>query len=140
LSQVLSQLVAAVVAECDFANEARACRFSCSNTAPRAQLTNGFAAGGAGPFDGQWTGSATPTVQQCKSAKVTVTVEGTTVIGQAQFANDAPNINGTVREDGTFGATIGWQPLTGKFGADGFEGTFKNGDCEWKIRLLRGNQ
>ena len=30
--------------------------------------------------------SATPTVQQCKSAKVTVTVEGTTVIGQAQFA------------------------------------------------------
>jgi hypothetical protein len=103
-----------------------------------AQLTNGFAAGRAGPFDGQWTGSATPTVQQCKSAKVTVTVEGTTAIGQAQFANDAPNINGTVREDGTFGATIGWQPLTGKFGADGFEGMFKNGDCEWKIRLLRG--
>jgi hypothetical protein len=44
-----------------------------------AQLTNGFAAGGAGPFDGQWTGSATPTVQQCKSGNVTVTVEGTTL-------------------------------------------------------------
>jgi hypothetical protein len=71
-----------------------------------AQFTDGFAAGVSGPFDGNWTGSATSTVEQCKSAKVTVTVEGTIVKGQAQFANDAPNINGTVREDGTFGATI----------------------------------
>jgi hypothetical protein len=75
-----------------------------------AQFSDGFAAGGSGPFDGNWTGSATSTVEQCKSAKVTVTVEGTIVTGQAQFANDAPNINGTVREDATFGATIGWQP------------------------------
>jgi len=102
-----------------------------------AQVTSGFAADGVGPFDGQWTGSATPTVQRCKSANVTVSVEGTTVVGQAQFANDAPNIHGTVREDGGFGATIGWQPLIGKFGADGFEGTFKNGDCEWKMHLQR---
>ncbi len=72
-----------------------------------AQFSDGFAAGGSGPFDGNWTGSATSTVEQCKSAKVTVTVEGMIVTGQAQFANDAPNINGTVREDGTFGATIG---------------------------------
>jgi hypothetical protein len=63
------------------------------------------------------------TVEQCKSAKVTMTVEDTTVIGQAQFANDAPNISGTVRGDGSFGATIGRQPLVGKFSADGFEGT-----------------
>ena len=104
------------------------------------QVTSGFAADGVGPFDGQWTGSATPTVQQCKSANVTVTVEGTTVIGQAQFANDAPNIMGTVREDGGFGATIGWQPLTGKFGTDGFEGSFKNGDCEWKMRMQRNER
>jgi len=105
-----------------------------------AQVTSGLAADGVGPFDGQWTGSATPTVQECKPANVTVTVEGTTVIGQAQFANDAPNIHGTVREDGGFGATIGWQPLTGKFVADGFEGTFKNGDCEWKMRLQRSER
>jgi hypothetical protein len=102
-----------------------------------AQFNNGFAAGGGGPFDGQWTGSATSTVEQCKSAKVAVTVEGIIVIGQAQFSNDAPKINGTVREDGSFGATIGWQPLIGKFGTDGFQGTFKNGDCEWEIRLQR---
>ena len=105
-----------------------------------AQVTSGLAADGVGPFDGQWTGSATPTVQKCKQGNVTVTVEGTTVIGQAQFANDAPNINGTVREDGGFGATIGWQPLTGKFVADGFEGTFKNGDCEWQMRLQRSQR
>ena len=55
-----------------------------------AQVTSGLAADGVGPFDGQWTGSATPTVQKCKQGNVTVTVEGTTVIGQAQFANDAP--------------------------------------------------
>lgn len=103
-----------------------------------AQLSEGFAAGGSGPFNGTWIGSATSTVAQCKSARVTVTVEGTVVLGQAQFANDAPNINGTVREDGTFGATIGWQPFTGKFSADGFEGMFKNGDCEWKMLLQRG--
>jgi hypothetical protein len=103
------------------------------------QFGEGFAAGTSGPFDGQWTGSAKSAVAQCKSAKVTVTVEGTLVIGQAQFANETPNIiNGTVREDGSFGATIGWQPLVGKFSADGFEGTFKNGDCEWTIHLQHG--
>jgi hypothetical protein len=102
-----------------------------------AQLSDGVAAGGSGPFDGKWTGSATSTVERCKSAQVTVTVEGTVVVGRAQFANDAPSINGTVRGDGTFGATIGWQPLTGKFSADGFEGMFKNGDCEWKMLLQR---
>ena len=111
---------------------------SIASTLLLAQCSEVFAAGGSGPFDGQWTGSAKPTVEQCKSAKVTVTVEGTTVIGQAQFANDTPNINGTVRGDGSFGATIGWQPLVGKFNADGFDGTFKNGDCEWKIHLQRG--
>jgi hypothetical protein len=132
----LVQLVGAVVPECDL--QMKRMLVASATTLLLAQLTNVFAAGSSGPFDGQWTGSATPTVQQCKSGKVTVTVEGTTVIGQAQFANDAPNIRGTVREDGTFGATIGWQPLTGKFGADGFDGTFKNGDCEWKMHLQRG--
>jgi hypothetical protein len=103
------------------------------------QFSEGFAAGSSGPFDGQWTGSAKSAVARCKSAKVTLTVEGTIVIGQAQFANETPNIiNGTVREDGSFGATIGWQPLVGKFSSDEFEGTFKNDDCEWTIHLQHG--
>lgn len=103
------------------------------------QFSEAFAAGRSGLFDGQWTGSAKSAVAQCQPAKVTVTVEGTIVLGQAQFANEAPNIiNGTVRGDGSFGATIGWQPLAGKFSTDGFEGAFKNGDCEWTIHLQRG--
>jgi|SRR5215475_3345087 len=91
----------------------------------------------AGPFDGEWGGSATSTVGRCKPAMVTLTIQGRDVTGQARFGVDTMNINGTVREDGTFGATIGWQPLTGKFSEDGFEGTFKSGDCEWKMNLQR---
>ena len=98
------------------------------------QLGDGYA---AGPYDGVWTGSATPTGGGCKPAIVTLTVEGKVVTGQAKFERDAPNINGTVLEDGTFGATIGFQPLTGKFILDALEGTFKISDCAWKMLLRR---
>src|ERR1700691_2675611 len=87
-----------------------------------AQLSDGCAAAPAGPFDGQWTGSATSTARQCKPAQVTVTVEGTMVSGQARFADETSNINGTVRADGSFGATIGWQALNGKFSGDEVDG------------------
>jgi hypothetical protein len=90
-----------------------------------------------GPYDGEWTGSATSTGGRCKPASVTLTVEGKVVTGQARFERDAPNINGTVWEDGRFGATIGWQPFTGKFIQDEFEGTFKSFDCVWKTSLKR---
>jgi hypothetical protein len=94
----------------------------------------------AGPYDGEWIGSATSTIRRCKPANVRLIVQGREVTGQAQFEVDSPKINGSVWEDGTFGATIGWQPLTGKFGQDQFEGTFKNGDCLWKMLLQRGNK
>jgi hypothetical protein len=90
-----------------------------------------------GPYDGEWTGSATSTGRQCKPAMVTLTVQGKVVIGQAKFEVDAPNINGTVLADGTFGATIGFQRLTGKFVEDRIEGTFKSSDCEWNMILKR---
>jgi hypothetical protein len=90
-----------------------------------------------GAFDGEWNGSATSTAGRCKPAIVTLTVHGRDGIGRARFDTDAPNINGTVREDGTFGATIGWQPLTGNFINDSFEGTFKRGNCVWKLLLKR---
>ena len=96
-------------------------------------------AAGGGPFDGQWTGSATSAARRCGTAKVTATVEGAVVIGQARFPDDASEIRGTVRDDGTFGATIGWQPLKGKFSGDDFDGAFKNGDCEWKMLLKRAH-
>ena len=78
-----------------------------------AQFTDGFAAGVSGPFDGNWTNSATSTVEQCKSAKVTVTVEGTIVKGQAQFANDAPNINGPFAKTARLAPRSVGNPLPG---------------------------
>ena len=90
-----------------------------------------------GPYDGEWTGIATSTGQRCKQAVVKLTVEGKAVVGRAKFERDAPNINGTVGEDGEFGGTIGFQPLRGRFIRDNFEGTFKTFDCEWKALLRR---
>lgn len=90
-----------------------------------------------GPYDGEWSGFAISTGLRCKQAAVTLNVQGDVVIGQARFETDAPNIHGTVWPDGTFGATIGFQRLTGKFIEDKFTGTFKNGECVWKMLLTR---
>src|SRR6266481_4839217 len=92
----------------------------------------------AGPLDGDWTGSATSSNgARCRPVIVTLTVEGRVAIGRARFEREAPSIMGTIREDGTFGATIGFQPLTGKFIENEFEGAFKSSDCEWKMLLKR---
>ena len=90
-----------------------------------------------GPYDGEWTGTATSTGERCKRAVVKFTVQGQVVLGQARFERDAPNINGTVGPDGAFGATIGFQPFRGQFTRDEFEGTFKSSDCEWRALLRR---
>jgi hypothetical protein len=101
-------------------------------------LSSGFSdAYAADPYDGNWTGSATSTGRRCRPARVTLSVEGRVVTGQARFEGDAPNIHGTVLEDGALGATIGFQHLTGKFTQDEFEGTFKSSDCVWKMLLKR---
>jgi hypothetical protein len=91
----------------------------------------------AGPYDGEWTGTATSTSERCKAAVVRLTIQGQVVLGQAKFEHDAPNINGTVDKDGTFGGTIGFQPIRGQFTRDEFQGTFKSFDCEWKALLRR---
>jgi hypothetical protein len=91
----------------------------------------------AGPYDGEWSGTATSAGERCKQAVVKLTVEGQVVLGQAGFERDAPNINGTVDEDGAFGGTIGFQPLRGQFVRDEFEGAFKSFNCEWKALLRR---
>jgi hypothetical protein len=94
-------------------------------------------ASAAGPYDGEWTGTARSTDGRCKRAFVKFTVQGRDVSGQARFERDAPKINGTVAADGAVGATIGFQPLWGQFTGDEFEGTFRSLDCEWKTRLTR---
>jgi len=89
----------------------------------------------AGPFDGEWSGSATATIGRCKPAIVTLTILGKVVTGRATFDGGAQDIHGTVWEDGTFGATIGFQHLTGNFIEDMFEGTFNGFGCAWKMSL-----
>ena len=93
----------------------------------------------AGPYDGKWAGAATSTGGRCKPASVTLTVAGEDVTGRAMFGLDALSITGTVGEDGTLGATIGFRHLTGRFTRDQFEGAFKNSDCAWKVLLKRTN-
>jgi hypothetical protein len=86
-------------------------------------------------YDGEWSGSATATIGPCKPALVTLTVTGRVGTGQVKFERDVANIGGTVREDGSFGATIGFRPLTGNFAGDMFEGTFDIFGCAWKMIL-----
>jgi hypothetical protein len=95
-------------------------------------------ASAADPYDGQWNGSATAAQDsRCKVANVTVTILGQEVIGEAKFGADARNINGTVRPDGTFGGTIGFQHVVGKFKEEKFEGAFRSFDCAWTLILKR---
>ena len=88
-----------------------------------------------GPYEGEWSGSATATKGQCKPARVTLTIVGTVVTGSATFDGRAYNVHGTVREDGAFGATIGFHHLTGQFTEGMFEGTFNGFGCSWKMML-----
>ncbi len=91
----------------------------------------------AGPYDGEWTGTATSNGEHCKRAIVNLTVDGQVVLGQAKFESDTSNISGTVNEGGSLGATIGFQFLKGQFSGDEFEGTFKFSDCQWEAQLRR---
>jgi hypothetical protein len=92
----------------------------------------------ADTYDGEWTGSATAARNgRCKNANVTLTVSGTLVLGQAKFDVETRNIHGTVQPDGSFGGTVGFQHLTGKFGDDSFEGTLQGRECAWTLILTR---
>jgi hypothetical protein len=92
----------------------------------------------ADPYDGEWTGSATAARDgRCTRGSVKLTVNGSQVTGQAKFDVEARNIYGTVHPDGTFGGTVGFQHLVGKFTDDTFEGAFRTPDCAWILNLKR---
>jgi hypothetical protein len=91
----------------------------------------------AGTFDGQWTGTATPNRGRCKAASVTMTIAGKVVSGEMRLEGGTSEIRGTVWDDGSFGATIGFHHLTGQFRRDAFEGEFDTADCKWKMQLRR---
>jgi hypothetical protein len=94
-------------------------------------------ANGAGPYDGEWKGTATSTGGRCKRAVLNLTVKYQAVLGQAKFDDDTSNVYGTVDQSGSMGATIGFQFLRGQFSGDEFEGTFKILDCQWEALLRR---
>jgi hypothetical protein len=91
----------------------------------------------ADPFDGQWNGTATPTSGRCRPATAAITVSDKVGIGQVNFPRGPQDIRGTVNKDGAFGATIGFEHLTGTFVRDTFEGSFKAEECVWNIVLKR---
>src|SRR5262245_28114861 len=91
----------------------------------------------AGPYDGDWSGSATAAAGRCRPAVVTLTVEGRAVTGQARFEREASNINGTVNESGHFGATVGFEPMTGQFSGNELVGSFRSFECDWTMALRR---
>jgi hypothetical protein len=97
------------------------------------QLAGSFA---GGPYDGEWAGTATPNRGRCRPTNVTLTVTGKAVTGEIRLDRET-DIRGTVWEDGSFGATIGFNQLTGQFSRDTFEGEFETSDCAWKMSLKR---
>jgi hypothetical protein len=97
------------------------------------QSTSAYA---GGPYDGQWSGTATPNRGRCRPANVTLTVAGKVVTGEVRLDRET-EIRGTVWEDGSFGATIGFNQLTGQFSRDAFEGEFEASECAWKMLLKR---
>jgi hypothetical protein len=94
-------------------------------------------AGTAGPYDGEWQGTATSAGERCRRANLNLTVDGRVVLGQAKFDGDTSSISGSVNERGVVGATIGFQFLRGQFNGDEFEGTFRYADCQWDTVLRR---
>jgi hypothetical protein len=91
----------------------------------------------ADPFDGRWNGTAIAMSGRCRPATVTITVSDKVGIGQFNSNGVTQDIRGTVTSDGAFGATIGFQRLTGNFVRDTFEGSFNRDDCVWKMVLKR---
>ena len=99
-------------------------------------LSQFISAYAGGPYDGEWTGTATPSRGRCRPANVTLTVIGKVVTGEIRLDRET-DIRGTVWEDGSFGATIGFNQLTGQFDRNAFEGSFEASDCTWKMLLKR---
>src|SRR5262245_66376478 len=97
------------------------------------QVTSTYA---GGPYDGEWSGSATPNRGRCRPASVTLIVTGKSVTGEIRLDRET-DIRGTVWEDGSFGATIGFNQLTGQFDRNAFEGQFETSECGWKMLLKR---
>jgi hypothetical protein len=90
-------------------------------------------AGAAGPFDGQYTGGSPPTGGRgasCPQTNGTVSVVDGKLTGKFSESRYTFSMTGTVAPDGTMtGKWAGTYPVTGKFAAGHFEGTYASKEC-----------
>jgi hypothetical protein len=99
--------------------------------------------GAAGPYDGQWAGTARSTGNTpghfCPTeGPVTLTIEDGDVSGQIIFSAGAPVIHGRVVANGAVTGTAGTAALAGKFSQGMFEGSYTNpSGCQVSLRLVR---
>lgn len=97
----------------------------------------------AGPYDGNWTGSAQGAANSRGAANVciasvTATVENNAVKGMMAFPRTTAPLVGTIAADGSFTSAGGG--ITGKFTGSSFEGSFSvpNGYCNpYRLVLKR---
>jgi hypothetical protein len=97
----------------------------------------------AGPFDGDWKGSASGISLAAGGSRgcvgeIVAKVNGNSVTGTTKIQRLNPvSWQGTIAPDGTF-STSGGQ-FTGKFAGNSFTGTFPNGSyCgNWRVTMSR---
>ena len=102
-------------------------------------VTLGYAAsaGAAGPYDGNWTGSAAGTSQGAGGAYsgacvgvITATVADNRMRGKIEVGRITAGLGGTIAPDGGFKGLVGSIPFTGKFAGSSFEGSYQSaGNC-----------
>jgi len=94
----------------------------------------------AGPFDGNWTGTAISYSNlgspACKGT-VAATAKNNVVTGTMQGAAALWHLNGTIEDSEIFNGKIDQFPLTGNFSANLFTGTFVgSAECGMKQIFL----
>jgi hypothetical protein len=105
----------------------------------------------AGPYDGDWTGKALPTLGRCRNPfEVKVTIANNTVSGvwddkpmQGTTSTLATHgeVTGVVGADGTLDGGVrsenGTAKLSGKFAGSSFKGSFHGRACTFELTLER---
>jgi len=102
-----------------------------------ATLLSFNAAHAAGPYDGEWKGTAV-TRPPCNMGEIALSVADNKVSGEARFPRGTPHIAGVVADDGKFDGSVGHWRFTGIFKDDAFSGSFSTvGRCDMTVTLTR---
>jgi hypothetical protein len=93
-------------------------------------------AAAAGPFDGTYSGGSPAVSRTCPTTNGTVSVVDGKVNGKFAESRYTFSLTGTVAPDGTMtGKWAGSYPVTGKFTAGHFEGTYASKECGTERRI-----